>query len=359
MQAVNEYPRGTLFREQFYPTQSQTIIERNLGHFSVDPGGLVSGNGKDPNQWSYDVEDVIYFKGGPVSDFTGSRLDKTETGVIGGSAGNEIPYIPTWDRDLLYDMALSKFVERVRGTLDMSVNAAQAGATRRMLTSAHKLHGKARGTKGIAKAWLTYRYGWMPLLGDIFGAAEESMRISEHEIQRIRARATLPIEVSLKREVLFSGHYFDSYVKGAGKQSCTFSAHLRVDGFDWARWTSLNPFTLGWELIPYSFVVDWVFDVGTYLRNFDTALMYNKQFVNGYVSELFAYDGEDEIQAGASQTNQFGNTTTIGGPVKGAVRSRYFRRLKLTSFPLPRLPVIRANLGWKNLFTIWALMKAL
>jgi hypothetical protein len=121
--------------------------------------------------------------------------------------------------------------------------------------------------------------------------------------------------------------------------------------------------SLAWELIPYSFVVDWFVDVGSYLRNLETALLYRKFVTSGYVSELYAFEGSEvginkangyAIGSGKSNENwaRFLN-------VKAKIRRVQFARTKLSSYPLPRLPTFKVALGSQRLFSAAALLRQL
>lgn len=114
----------------------------------------------------------------------------------------------------------------------------------------------------IANAWLEYKYGWKPLMQDIYGSIE-----------------------LLNKKIVSDG--LSIYASGKGFSSTTSSPG------NWPSWTSQkattakmrfavkcedelialagnsgisNPALLAWELIPFSFVVDWFIPVGNYLE---------------------------------------------------------------------------------------------
>jgi hypothetical protein len=75
---------------------------------------------------------------------------------------------------------------------------------------------------------------------------------------------------------------------------------------------------LAWELIPYSFVVDWLFPVGDYLSSLDALVG---------VSDLSYYtvDHIDKVMVGSAH----------GGVWRGELRY-YYRTPPATNLPLPR-----------------------
>ena len=91
---------------------------------------------------------------------------------------------------------------------------------------------------------------------------------------------------------------------------------LMVSDADKARmvstYTSMNPASIKWELVPYSFVVDWFYDIGSYLRGCETSTIYSSVFKAGWTSEL-----------------RLNKTQYLGGSAPSVYRVRYLDRLRL------------------------------
>jgi len=280
---------------------------------------------------------------------------------------------PTWNSSLVYNRALERLNSKARGDLDLGVAIAEAGQTVRMVTALRKFNifarrhrsspkgrdGKFGSTRDVADGWLQYQYGWKPLMSDIFGAANESLRIVINRLERFKASVKMPVDGNgdiLYRTV--EGVSAKVQREGQGIQACTIAIELEVPSFDLARWSSLNPVSLGWELVPYSFVVDWFYDVGSYLRHMETALLFNTRFRGGYVSELFTWDGSEVCDnkvmypIGANEVRWFEGC-------KSLIRQRSFRRTKLTSYPLPRKPTFNVDLSSARLFSAASLLRQL
>jgi hypothetical protein len=117
--------------------------------------------------------------------------------------------------------------------------------------------------------------------------------------------------------------------------------------------------SLGWELIPYSFVVDWFIDVGSYLRNLETALLFGTIFKSGFVSELYAVDLVDDYLPSFLINTKQTDTATWWLLTKATSRRRYreFYRTKLTSYPFPRKPTFKVDLGSQRLLSAASLLR--
>lgn len=114
--------------------------------------------------------------------------------------------------------------------------------------------------KYASSNWLALRYGWIPLIGDAFSAVEAY-------------EATLGASRK-KRKKLFRGR--SKFVRKA--RSASAGPSSRTVNYDQvllrteAQPTTLqslgflDPELVAWELVPFSFVVDWFYDVSTYLE---------------------------------------------------------------------------------------------
>lgn len=124
-------------------------------------------------------------------------------------------------------------------------------------------------SKRIANRWLEYQYGFRPLMQDLYGAAEELGKNLDSGIPRYQF-----CRVSEQK----SGAVFESQAlfKHWRNTTRTHSAQARVRYVirraglkQLAQVGITNPALLAWELIPYSFVVDWLFPVGDWLSSLD------------------------------------------------------------------------------------------
>lgn len=203
------------------------------------------------------------------------------------------------------DIAVTKALLKLKDQhLNVGVALAEArmtanlvGSTATRLALAYRSLRKGRfaearrhlGLRGRSQPanWLELQYGWKPLLSDVYGAAHEVARLGsdfDSWITTVKA---------VYREQL----EFDEYVEVNqpigrtrifGKSEASVFVRLDYEPEDhvymWASRLGLtNPLEIAWELVPYSFVVDWFLPVGDWLSTLDATLGY--KFKSGSRSE--------------------------------------------------------------------------
>lgn len=347
-------------------------VTNNVPFVNGNVNGVYSQNGSRPytysNPHSYNVFSIAEWYGTRVTSYPvpGMQLHKYESkGTWGSNSAHG--YFPPWERTSLYNAALEKLNSKTRGSLDLSITLAEAGQTKRMIKSVGKftdfakfagLGGVVAGTRALANGWLQFQYGWRPLLSDVFAAADEGIRISINQIEHFHARKKITMKDTISPSQVVAGVSIPTEVGLDGVQSCQFNIRLTIptESFDPTRWTSMNPISIGWELIPYSFVIDWFVDVGSYLRNVETALLYNTRWHSGSVSELYSLK-TDERQSGYQFTS--GGMTERWDDFTCYSRRVMFLRSVLTSYPLPRKPTFKVDLGSERLISAASLLRQL
>lgn len=151
----------------------------------------------------------------------------------------------------------------------------------------------------LANYWLEYQYGWRPLLSDIYGACE-MIANTYHRSKPTTFKKTILLHPTLGPEkVLVEFNVgFLSYgtLKEYGRLETSGKATVGIQVVeDDAVRTALsqtgltNPLQLAWELVPYSFVIDWFAPVGTYLSNIDSPCGY--KFVRGFETSVITACG--------------------------------------------------------------------
>lgn len=103
--------------------------------------------------------------------------------------------------------------------------------------------------KRLANHWLEYTYGWKPLVQDVHGALEHLHRGMTGEGKLIRKTKSSRSTGSTWDPL---GNSYEPGAKASfsGTVSNSSARTLQELGL-------LNPASLAWELLPYSFVVDW------------------------------------------------------------------------------------------------------
>lgn len=151
-------------------------------------------------------------------------------------------------------------------------------------------------SKAIGNAWLELQYGWKPLLADVYGSMETLARANNpagnpntiykrvsgrgRKTDNVRSvfKTTLPSGYVGSDETVATGDFFVSVHAGV-----TYS----ISSAPLASMASVgitNPALLAWELLPYSFVVDWFLPIGNYLESLDASA--GCSFYSGFITTM-------------------------------------------------------------------------
>lgn len=143
---------------------------------------------------------------------------------------------------------------------------------------------RTRNEKEVASRWLELQYGWLPLLSDTYGIYED-IRNGFFRTARI---ATVGRGQDERSQTYYGAG--NSFVTVGGTLKQSFGSYVRYDyTVDSERLAFLaqkgltNPLEVAWELIPFSFVVDWFASIGDFLSTLDADLALT--FKKGSISE--------------------------------------------------------------------------
>lgn len=219
--------------------------------------------------------------------------------------------------------------------------------------------------RAATDAWLSYRYGLRPLVGELTGLLEY---LTSAYAPRYTSRAT---EIHYDREIgdesvhwipgdLPSGYVFRQATKDL-KVVVTSGAMYAFENRDAERlmafgWNDL--WTLGWELVPYSFVIDWFFRVGDWLKAFAPTV--GVSVLNRWTTTV--------IENRVTESLRFADTESSANTLinRSTTSNGYFERVwKQTHreihsrWVLPRLPVTDVSLDVSKLIDTQALLMRL
>jgi hypothetical protein len=367
---------------------------------------LIRGDHKSPNPYSYSVLDQSYISGRYIQA-TNGKIQAIVEGCLGGST-----FCPLLNTGPIaaqaYNEALGKMSTKVRGQLDLATSLAESGQTGKMLNLVKRLTDTVtdmkrsykreildqlrswKGRRGAEKAlrrwqkgvkarhpgsyrpsrpkqggvsriseagangWLEYTYGLKPLISDIHGIAENVVGFARNHCA-LSATVTLPLDKSTTVAAAYSNWSGNAPVSYQGHVRCRIGLRMWT-GYDdgLAKWSSLNPLSVAYELVPYSFVLDWVFDLGSYMRNLETSLLMSTSFRDGWMVTSSRYTASSNVRNTRSMPTQAFTLECTGG-----LRVATYSRSVLTSYPAPRIPSIKLDLGSSQLLSAAALLRQL
>jgi hypothetical protein len=181
------------------------------------------------------------------------------------------------------------------------------------------------GVRDIPKYYLEYKYGWKPLMSDLHTLYENfNSRSPEAMILHASRFVTEVFDRDGPTDNLVINHKINLSVTGGCKVSaCPNTAFLRAAN----QWGLTNPLTLGWELVPYSFVIDWALPIGNFLEAITSEM--GLSFVGGFTS--LRMDGH----ISGNRKNTGGFLPEEGSHVEWAIRK--YQRQQLSGFPTARV----------------------
>lgn len=125
-------------------------------------------------------------------------------------------------------------------------------------------YGLRKDFLNVPGKWLEARYGWRPLVYDLQDLNKAVETISKPRKNRHKASSGTTWSDTFTRS--WDGEMSSSYWTKTVTDTVTVGIRGSVVADIKPPVFRLNPFVTGWELVPYSFVVDWVIDVGSYIE---------------------------------------------------------------------------------------------
>jgi hypothetical protein len=223
--------------------------------------------------------------------------------------------------------------------------------------TAKNSHGSRSNQDLAAQNWLQLQYGWKPLLQDVYGAAEALAKANgESVFKRTVTSAASHHDVvnavrygGLSQTIVIRDEHDFTYNR---RLRCTFqitnSAAKTI-----AETGISNPALLAWELLPYSFVVDWFIPVGNFLEALDATA--GCVFLNGTQSSGWRYKITSR-GSGRQNVGTAGDYTCSGQGV-GYFNQFLGDRRALIGFPSPPLPQLKNPFSLTHMFNAFALMQ--
>lgn len=119
--------------------------------------------------------------------------------------------------------------------------------------------------KAAADAWLQWQMGWKPFISDVRSIVDiihnPKGASRNRKTKRTSVRDEIPINVT---KVLPNGEKHT--VTGSSRYSVDIRATVIADLSAFANNAYINPISTAWELIPYSFLVDYFVGIGNWIK---------------------------------------------------------------------------------------------
>jgi len=190
--------------------------------------------------------------------------------------------------------------------------------------------------KRASEWWLEVQYGWRPLLDDVQGAAEAvahaaSVPFRQRYSAQVQARETSVSSIDAV------GNY------GASRTTRFYHgrrviAYMSEDESVLAKLGLLDPLSVVWELLPFSFVADWFIPIGQWIEARGVASRLKGTFVTTdyYYSESGPLQALYGVTSGSEDDDLWKNVR---------VRRRVSGSLDV---PLPAFKPLKKALGWEH-----------
>lgn len=177
--------------------------------------------------------------------------------------------------------------------------------------------------KASSRRLLEMQYGWMPLMQSLKGGYDLLT-------EQVKDKALLVHGYGNHRmDYTFSGRSSDALgLRIRNRYQCGITANMSNDfSRTLTRAGLVNPLSLGWELVPYSFVIDWGIPIGNVLEGLSATM--GLTFVDGWT----AFTGQAFGHSIRDRRGLPGDVVTSN--VESVHRYETYKRTRLLSFPLP------------------------
>lgn len=265
--------------------------------------------------------------------------------------------------------------------VNLAVSLAEAGKTLEMVLSAakridqaYRAFRRARfgdvarllglSSKTVHKTWLEYKYGWMPTLMDVHGAAEAlaQQHVGRPPAFSVSSTSVMPIKWSRVTSYAAYGGGTATYLETlTGEYRVKHKLTCEVVNSRYATAQQLgltNPALFVWELIPFSFVFDWFISVGDYLGAVTAldGLNVRQAMYDGVVNVDYEYSQPEttRFQGVAPMDMYFNASFNCAVPMR-----RYYVRSPFTPSVASLYPPRNIKpLSWQKCITGLALLRA-
>lgn len=210
---------------------------------------------------------------------------------------------------------------------------------------------KPLSTKELADKWLELQFGWMPLYNDMYSSLE-SLAKARDRVWRTRIAASASF-----RDMNASMSQWQDVVPVRRSENAIYTRkYVLYVGVSHEGRKSLaefgitNPLSVLWEIVPWSFAIDWFIPVGRFLDSLDayTGLVFEKGSSTSFEKTDIRY----RSRASAASKGGFSRISASAGALRVDVN-----RSVLGSFPSLPLPYFNPRFSDTRSATSLALIR--
>jgi hypothetical protein len=250
---------------------------------------------------------------------------------------------------------------RIRSAITNVKRGNLPGAAKALWNNQQPVYRKGGGpsqSKNVANNWLELQYGWKPLLQDIHGSmnALAKFNYAGYQVNTVRASAK---KVFTDVKPIYHQNFGTRIGSTTVETACTAKIGIRYRLADpylalLAQTGFTNPLNLAWEVLPYSFVVDWFLPIGPYLESQSAfhgyAMLdgFQTQFTKQKVLSTIYYEGTHPTSAPVMKYLHYGSFT------RDIV---LLNRIELSKFPSLEFPRIKNGFSVTHILNGLALMR--
>lgn len=338
---------------------TSVIVESGFKQLIGHP--VKKGDFHKPNNWYYRSDEITYQNGQYLfMDATGKVITSV-TGVLDSTGGFDMQPAINEAIARATAKAIDELYESLRGNTDLLSSVAeqsQQGFRRTARKYVDFVIGWKRKIrklelKDISRAWLTAQYELIPLASDVFAVAQAlNGALTRNGIDltfKGHHRSSHSPKPLVSRGYSWGSHApagdYECHAKGKFK----FVVNPSLDTA--AQLTSLDPLVIGWNLMPWSFVIDWIYDVGSWVSAMETKARYASSFKGGYITTRFVSEaGFNQYVSGKSGGGR------VSAQINSLIKTKTCTRTVYSSLPTPVKPRLNLEFGSKTLLNAAALL---
>lgn len=202
--------------------------------------------------------------------------------------------------------------------------------------------------KAMSSAWLELQYGWRPLVQDIYeGGSVLASILQDPFVFRKRASRTYRVDASPSTG---TGTTATSWATRSSRFTYAVIGYFKEQPNNIYKLGLNDPSSLAWELLPWSFVIDWAVPVGDYLRARGDA----SSLKGTFVESTLRYTRVSDLYLNGSNPNV---DAIRNASLNSSSRSDFTRTVSTTlNVPRPEFKPLNKVLSWQHTANAVALL---